>query len=113
MIGCKPKALAEAVVLLLFCDGSMGRERRAAGAADVVAGGALPSNMASVGILPEGGGTGPNKLFPELEADDSAGPVVCAGTAAAGTFVTFVVGAVAAGAAAWFVSIAGGVATAG
>lgn len=138
-IGFKPNALA-AVVLLLLCDGSRARDGRAAGAgvgravgaADVVAGGVLSGNMAPVGILPEGGGTGPNKLFPELEAEDFAGTVLCAGTAAAGglvggclvapegvtatgggwaagTFVTFVVGA----AAAWLDSIAGGFATAG
>ena len=44
-----------------------------------MADGRLPSGIASAGVLPEGGGTGPNKLFPELEADDVAGLVVGAG----------------------------------
>jgi hypothetical protein len=38
--------------------------------------GVLSSGITPAGVLPEGGGTGPNKLFPELEADDVAGLVV-------------------------------------
>ena len=117
MIGFKPNTLAEVVVLLLFCDGSMGRDGRAeVGAADVAAGGVLSSDTAPVGMPPDGGGTGPNKLFPEREADDFAGTAAAGGLAggwAAGAFITFVLRAVAAGADAWLVSIAGGFAAGG
>ena len=38
--------------------------------------GVLSSGIAPAGVPPEGGGTGPNKLFPELEPDNVAGAVV-------------------------------------
>jgi hypothetical protein len=144
-IGFKPNAAAAVVVLLLlFCDGSIGRDWTGVGAgicaavgvADVVADGVLPSGIASAGALPEGGGTGLNKLSPEFAVVDAAGVVVRTGATpgagviagavvapegvtatgggwAGGTFVAFVVGIVAAGAAGWLVSIAGGLDTGG
>jgi hypothetical protein len=50
----------------------------AVGAADVVDDGVC-SNAAPAGMPPEGGGTGANKLFPDLEVVDAAGFVILAG----------------------------------
>jgi hypothetical protein len=68
---------------LLLGDGSVGTGRATAGAevwaaveVVVIDAGVLSSRTAPDVMLPEGGGTGPNKLFPELEA---AGGGVAAG----------------------------------
>ena len=78
VIGCRPNSLPGKFALA-FCDGSMGEDRTvvgagvgmAVGAADVADAGVSP-NTAPAGRLPEGGGTGANKLFHDLELVDAA-----------------------------------------
>ena len=100
VIGCRPNSLP-GLAAWSFCAGSVGTDWTAVGAgagmavgaagatdaagvtdaAEVVAAGVSPS-VVPAGRLPEGGGTGAKKLFPELAVVGAAGSVGWAGASA-------------------------------